>query len=74
MLLFVCIPVCVLTDFDSQPPYMPPVSDKTDLGHIDQSFVEEQPDLDLGDDDEDVEAGNFDNFTFENPSALRAAN
>ena len=35
---------------------MPPVSDKTDLGHIDQSFVEEQPDLDLGDDDEDVEA------------------
>jgi serine/threonine protein kinase len=53
-------------------PYVPPVADKTDINFIDPGFVEEEPDLNLGDDDEDVQAGNFDGFTYENRSVLRA--
>jgi serine/threonine protein kinase len=53
-------------------PYVPPVADKTDINFIDPGFVEEEPDLNLGDEDEDVQAGNFDGFTYENRSVLRA--
>jgi serine/threonine protein kinase len=53
-------------------PYVPPVADKTDINFIDPGFVEEEPDLNLGDEEEDVQAGNFDGFTYENRSVLRA--
>jgi len=54
-------------------PYVPPVLDKSDVNQIDQVFIDEQPDLDLGDGDEDVQAGEFPGFTFENKSALKSA-
>eukprot|EP00019_Armaparvus_languidus_P003161 CAMPEP_0168592426 /NCGR_PEP_ID=MMETSP0420-20121227/7723_1 /TAXON_ID=498008 /ORGANISM="Pessonella sp." /LENGTH=430 /DNA_ID=CAMNT_0008628407 /DNA_START=26 /DNA_END=1318 /DNA_ORIENTATION=+ len=57
-----------------EPPYIPPVSDKSDVRLVDPEFVEETPDLDLGDDDEEVEAAHFDKFTYENTSALSSAN
>merc|ERR1712000_148528 len=57
-----------------EPPYIPPVSDKFDVRLVDPEFVEETPDLDLGDDDEEVEAAHFDKFTYENTSALSSAN
>jgi len=53
-------------------PYIPPVLDKSDVNQIDQAFIGEQPDLDLGDGDEDVQAGEFPGFTFENKSALKS--
>jgi hypothetical protein len=33
----------------AQVPYIPPVIDKSDVNQIDQAFIGEQPDLDLGD-------------------------
>ena len=35
-------------------PYVPPVADKTDINFIDPGFVEEEPDLNLGDEEEDA--------------------
>jgi len=58
---------------ESEVPYVPPVLDKSDVNQIDQVFIDEQPDLDLGDGDEDVQAGEFPGFTFENKSALKSA-
>jgi serine/threonine protein kinase len=53
-------------------PYVPDVVDKADVNFIDGGFIAEEPDLNLGDEEEDVEAGTFDGFTYENRSALRS--
>jgi len=57
-----------LVDGKVPAPFIPEVKDKSDVGQVDEVFLQEQPNLDLDDDDEegaDGADGDFSGFTYQ---------